>query len=118
MPRGNTEIPQTSRPDSIQPNRERTPGLFKQGGWSEEEDADQRQTCVCVCVCVFTVCVCQVTLVCVCLVSPALCVRFITKRFIGEYDHKKGKYVRKRYLTPRKSTRCFQVKRGRVSPQR
>jgi len=26
----------------------------------------------------------------VCFVSPALCVRFITKRFIGEYDHKKG----------------------------
>ncbi|XP_014857039.1 PREDICTED: ras-related and estrogen-regulated growth inhibitor-like isoform X3 [Poecilia mexicana] len=25
----------------------------------------------------------------VCFVSPALCVRFITKRFIGEYDHKK-----------------------------
>ncbi|XP_042261147.1 ras-related and estrogen-regulated growth inhibitor isoform X1 [Thunnus maccoyii] len=25
----------------------------------------------------------------VCFLSPALCVRFITKRFIGEYDHKK-----------------------------
>lgn len=23
--------------------------------------------------------------------TKALCVRFITKRFIGEYDHKKGK---------------------------
>lgn len=26
----------------------------------------------------------------VCSVSPALCVRFMTKRFIGEYDNKKG----------------------------
>lgn len=26
-----------------------------------------------------------------CSVSPALCVRFVTKRFIGEYDRKKGK---------------------------
>lgn len=27
----------------------------------------------------------------VCFVSSALCVRFLTRRFIGEYDHKKGK---------------------------
>lgn len=26
-------------------------------------------------------------------VSPALCVRFMTKRFIGEYDNKKGETV-------------------------
>lgn len=25
--------------------------------------------------------------------TAALCVRFITKRFIGEYDHKKGKDI-------------------------
>ena len=39
----------------------------------------------------------------VCFVSPALCVRFITKRYIGEYDHKKGK-------THHCSKHCLHVK--------
>lgn len=34
----------------------------------------------------------RVLMVCFVL-TAALCVRFITKRFIGEYDHKKGKDI-------------------------
>lgn len=45
----------------------------------------ERNICVC---CVYN---CSLSDDPVCFVSPALCVRFITKRYIGEYDHKKGK---------------------------
>uniref|UniRef100_A0A671UHU3 small monomeric GTPase n=1 Tax=Sparus aurata TaxID=8175 RepID=A0A671UHU3_SPAAU len=43
----------------------------------------ERNICVC---CVYN---CSLSDDPVCFVSPALCVRFITKRYIGEYDHKK-----------------------------